>query len=201
MNFAIISGSHRVQSESSKVALFAARRLEAQGHETHVLDLGTTPLPIWDETYWSKSRSEWSPIWAEVAERLKKADGLVVVSPEWSGMVPPRLKNLFLLCSERELAHKPALIIGVTSGRSGSYPIAELRMSSYKNTKICYLPEHVIVRDVTNLLNGDEPVNTDDLECRKRIDYSLELLTLYTQALKPLQESRLVTATPYPFGM
>jgi hypothetical protein len=39
------------------------------------------------------------------------------------------------------------LIIAVSGGAGGgAYPVAELRMSSYKNSRICYLPEHLIVR-------------------------------------------------------
>lgn len=33
---------------------------------------------------------------ARTAKELKNSDALVVVSPEWSGTVPPGLKNFFL---------------------------------------------------------------------------------------------------------
>jgi NAD(P)H-dependent FMN reductase len=115
--------------------------------------------------------------------------------------VPPLLKNFFLLCSHGELSHKPGLIVGVTSGRSGSYPVAELRMSSYKNTKICYMPEHLIIRNVEQVLNSPEASSTDDAETRKRLDYSLELLGHYARALKPIRNEEIVAKSPYPFGM
>ena len=51
---------------------------------------------------------------------------MAVVSPEWNGMVPSMLTNFFLLCSNNELAHKPGLLVGVSSGTGGSYPVAEL---------------------------------------------------------------------------
>ncbi len=45
------------------------------------------------------------------------------------------------------------LIVAVSSGAGGAYPVAELRMSSYKNSRICYIPEQIIIRDVENVLN------------------------------------------------
>ena len=59
--------------------------------------LSGNPLPLWDEGVWSGD-AKWTAVWKPVATELKSSDGLVVVSPEWSGMVPPGLKNFFLLC-------------------------------------------------------------------------------------------------------
>ena len=87
--------------------------------------------------------------------RVAEFDELVVMSPEWSGMVPAGLKNFFLLCGADHLAHKPGLIVGVSASLGGSYPIAELRTSSYKNTRLCYIPDHVIVRNVGQMLKAD----------------------------------------------
>ena len=51
-----------------------------------------------------------------------------------------RLLNIFLLCGNGEFSHKPGLIVSVSSGNGGAYPIAELRSSSYKNTHIMWIP-------------------------------------------------------------
>ena len=67
-------------------------------------------------------------------------------------MVPAGLKNFFLCFGRNELAHKPGLIVGVSSADGGVYPVAELRMSSYKNSRICYIPEQLIVRNVESVL-------------------------------------------------
>ena len=76
-----------------------------------------------------------------ISNKLASSDAFIVISPEWHGMAPAGLKNFFLMWGKGELAHKPALIITVSSGDGGSYPVAELRMSSYKNNRICFLPE------------------------------------------------------------
>jgi len=65
-------------------------------------------------------------LWGPIAKQLKSSDALVVVAPEWSGMVPPGLKNFFLLCGADVLAHKPGLIVTVSAGLGGSYPVNSL---------------------------------------------------------------------------
>ena len=67
-------------------------------------------------------------------------------------MAPAGLKNFFLLAGST-LAHKPAMIVGVSSGRGGRYPIAELRSSSYKNTKVVYVPDHLYIDKCEDMLN------------------------------------------------
>ena len=107
--------------------------------------------------------------------------------PEYGGMATPQAKNLFLLCDKGELAHKPGLIVSVSSGNGGAYPITELRSSSYKNTHIMWIPENIIIRNVEefNPKNHGEniPKWLDD-----RIYYVLELILAYASSMKSLRE-------------
>lgn len=200
MRIVIISGSHRKKSESARVADYISSELKSNRVENEIVSLAANPLPLWDEGVWSES-AEWQQSWYPIAEKLQAASGFVVVSPEWSGMVPPGLKNFFLLCGVEEVAHKPALIVSVSSGIGGTYPVAELRSSSYKNNRIVYLPEHVIVRDVGNVLQSAEPAGDRDSETRKRISYGLRLLTEYSKALGLVRESGVVDHSEFPYGL
>ena len=76
-------------------------------------------------------------------------------------MATPGVKNFLLNCTADEVGHKPALIVTVSATRGGSYPVAELRMSGYKNNRLTWLPEHVIVQHVEQNLNA--PDGTADL--------------------------------------
>ena len=194
MKYGIIIGSHRKKSQSTKVGKYIEGLVDAK---TYVLDLRTNPIPLWDDSMWeegSKLREKWQPY----SKELTGCDAFIIVSPEWSGMVPAGLKNFFLYC-KTELAHKPALIVTVSSGRGGSYPVAELRMSSYKNTHLCYIPEHVIVRDVENVLNDTEINENDkaDAYIKKRIVYALSVLAEYTTRLKGMN----IDLKEFPYGM
>lgn len=202
MKIVLISGSHRKVSQSQKVAQFACKMLTQNDSnvQAEVLSLAEINLPMWDEDV-LQNAPRWKEKFGPVSQKLTAADGIVVVSPEWAGMVPPALKNLFLLCSNDELTHKPGLIVGVSAGKGGSYPVAELRMSSYKNNHIAYMPEHIIVRDVEHVLNSDTAQSPDDTMLRERFDYALRLLKSYALALGPVREKHSGEFKKFPFGM
>lgn len=202
MQIAIISGSHRPQSQSSKVAHFVAGLVEEQhpSCRAEVIELAGNIYPLWDEGVWDKTE-RWRSIWEPTADKLRASDALVVVSPEWSGMVPSGLKNFLLLCSPRELGDKPGMIVGVSSGMGGSYPVAELRMSGYKNNFICWTPHHVIIRYAEKVLNPGPPATPEDAYLRGRLANSLAVLIKYAEGLRLVRESGVIDRQKYAFGM
>jgi NAD(P)H-dependent FMN reductase len=116
-------------------------------------------------------------------------------------MVPPGLKNLLLFSSPQEVGHKPALLVGVSATRGGSYPLSELRTSGYKNNRLLVIPEHVLVQDVTDMLVGDSPGNKRDEWIRKRITFANRLLLEYGKALGSIRASGLTDDADFPYGM
>lgn len=204
MKCSIISGSHRIDSQSEKVARYVQRALREQQlcEETWLLSLAGNPLPLWDESIW-EADPQWQERLQPISQQLASSDALVVVSPEWHGQVPAGLKNFFLMWSKGELAHKPALIVTVSSGDGGSYPVAELRMSSYKNNRICYIPEHVIVRNVEGVLNERSADNNleADQYFRARFTYALGILKEYAVALRRVRESGATDTGVFKNGM
>ncbi|MCB1830877.1 MAG: NAD(P)H-dependent oxidoreductase [Gammaproteobacteria bacterium] len=204
MRITIISGSHRNPSQSIKVARHIQTVLLAKDgvDSVEIFSLADNPLPLWDQRVW-EGDPEWQELLGPLQTGLRESDGFVIVSPEWHGQVPSGLKNFFLLCSAREVGHKPALIVTVSAGDGGAYPVAELRMSSYKNNRICYIPEQIIVRKVEQVLNEDVQLNdagSDDFY-RRRISWSLDILKAYATALKPLRESGITDTELFKNGM
>jgi len=204
MKITIISGSHRNPSQSMKVARHIRQALQDSDYcdTAEIFSLADNPLPLWDQRVWEDD-SEWEVILQPMRSLFGRSDAFVVVSPEWHGQVPAGLKNLFLLCSKNEVGHKPALIVTVSAGDGGAYPVAELRMSSYKNNRICYIPEQVIVRHVETVLNADPETNNDrsDIYIRERIDWALTLLGHYASALIPIRESGITQHKKFANGM
>lgn len=204
MKISIISGSHRSDSQSSKVARFIQKTLEENklSDETWLFHLANNPLPLWDERVW-EGHPEWKEFLDPVHRHLAESDGFVVVSPEWHGQVPAGLKNFFLLCGQDQVGHKPALITTVSSADGGAYPVAELRMSSYKNNRICYIPEQIIVRNVEKVLNDDPAQNNPDADAyfRDRITFALKILIEYAVALRQVRASGVIETTAYKNGM
>lgn len=203
MKIGVIVGSHRKESQSAKVGRHLTQALcSRDGVDTWTLDLGKTPLPLWDEDLWNEG-TQWSAIPALKAE-LDACDGFLVIAPEWHGMVPAALKNFFLLwAATGELSHKPALACAVSAGEGGAYVISELRMSSYKNNRLCWIPEQLIARHVTSICNEDASENDVELHnsFAERAQYALALLVAYAAALSPIRSSGLVDHKTFMNGM
>lgn len=194
MKLKIIAGSNRKNSNSSKIANIIKERCTGISafDEVNDLDFAKVDIPHWNEDFWTKSE-EWAPIKQDVIAPLRNDDAFVIIAPEYAGMVPGILKNFFLMCGTREMGHKPALIVSVSSGIGGSYPVAELRMSSYKNNRLCYIPDHMIVRNADDF---DESSSTSE-----RLTYCLSLLGEYAKGLKQVRESGVVNTKDFPYGL
>ncbi|WP_455220107.1 NAD(P)H-dependent oxidoreductase [Kaarinaea lacus] len=203
MKVSIISGSHREDAQSLKVARVIQAYLDdGIFEESWLFSLSGNPLPLWDQGVWDGDQ-KWDDLLTPVKQQLASSDAFVVITPEWHGQVPAGLKNFFLLFGKKELGHKPAMIVSVSSGDGGAYPVAELRMSSYKNSRICYIPEHIILRKVEKVLNENAADNDErsDNYYRQRIQWSLNILKQYAISLKQVRESGVTETDKFNNGM
>ena len=187
MKISIISASHRLNSQSKKIAVFLQNSLFNMDTEldTYILDLAGAALPLWSPEK-KEGKGIWGEAWNSISENLNGSDGFILVVPEYGGMASPAAKNMFLLCGNGEFSHKPGLIVSVSSGNGGAYPIAELRSSSYKNTHIMWIPENIIIRNVEEFNPGSHGKNIPDW-LDGRIDYVLKLLLAYASNMKPIR--------------
>lgn len=204
MKITIINGSHRVNSQSQKVAQYILSVLSniEQCDKSEIFSLSGNPLPLWDQGVWDGD-AKWEKLLSPIKIQMAGSDGFVIVTPEWHGQVPAGLKNFFLLMSRKELGHKPALIVSVSSGDGGTYPISELRMSSFKNNRICYIPEHIIIRKVEKVLNNDPASNDErsDSYYRKRLTWVIGMLCEYSRAFRLIRESGITEHSDFTNGM
>ena len=188
MKISTISASHRDNSQSKKISGLIQNNLLNidSGLEIFSLDLADSSLPLWSPDK-KDGKGVWGDSWNSISNNLNKSDGFILIVPEYGGMATPSAKNIFLLCDNGEFAHKPGLIVSISSGNGGAYPIAELRMSSYKNTHIMWIPENIIIRNVEEFnpgAHGDNIPNWLD----DRIDYVLRLLLAYASNMIPIRE-------------
>jgi len=201
MKISIISGSHRDPSQSMKVAkVIESILLSGICQEVDIISLANNPIPLWDQGVWDGEK-KWQELLTPYQEKLSTSDGFVIISPEWHGQVPAGLKNFFLLFSKNELGHKPAMIVTVSAGDGGSFPVAELRMSSYKNNRICYIPEQVIIRHVEQVLNESNNDEKSDIFYRERLAWALKILAEYATALTQVRASGVTQTDKFNNGM
>lgn len=192
MKTLIIAGSQRPESNSARLAGIVNDRY-FQG-QADLLTLADKPLPEWDGGGFDRDDVR------EVKARVMAADALVLVVPEWNGMAPSAVKNFFLWCGAAELAHKPALLIAVSASTGGAYVINEMRTSSYKNSRLLYLPEHLLYRNA-DLLWVDGVTSKSDVYLAERTQYAVNLLNAYAVALQPVRVMGLATMGDYGNGM
>lgn len=201
MKFAIVTGSHRRDAQSLKVGAWIAAEIPVliPDATAEVLSLSGSPLPLWEEDVLENP----PPFLLQMRATLQAADALVVVAPEWNGTVAAGLKNFFHYTSPDELGHKPGLLVGVSAGGGGTYPVAELRLGSAKNNRLCYIPENIVVRNVNANLNtpGAEGASKEDGYLRRRTHYALRLLHQYALALRAVRASGVVDHTAWPNGL
>ena len=188
MKISIISASHRKNSQSKRISDLLHNNLLNINSDLEIfsLDLAHASLPLWSPDK-KNGKGIWGETWNSISDDLKKSDGFILVVPEYGGMATPAAKNMFLLCGNGEFSHKPGLIVSVSSGNGGAYPISELRSSSYKNTHVMWIPENIIIRNVEEFNPGSHGDNIPEW-LDGRIDYVLKLLLAYASNMKPLRE-------------
>ena len=188
MKISIISASHRINSQSKKISIFIQDNLFKMDSklDTNILDLADSALPLWSPEK-KDGKGVWGETWNSISSNLNNSDGFILVVPEYGGMATPAAKNIFLLCGNGEFAHKPGLIVSISSGNGGAYPISELRSSSYKNTHIMWIPENIIIRNVEEFNPGAHGSNIPEW-LDDRIDYVLKLFFTYALNMKPIRE-------------
>ena len=187
MKISLISTSHREKSQSVRVSKILENVILKINKKINCykLDMYKSKIPLW-----TSNRKEnikfWEKDFKNISNELATSDGFIMIVPEYGGMATPNSKNMFLLFNNGELFHKPGLIVSISSGNGGSYPISELRSSSYKNSHIMWIPENIIIRNVEQFCPGNHgeliPSWIDD-----RIKYSCNLLIKYAEYLKPIQ--------------
>ncbi|WP_295893691.1 NADPH-dependent FMN reductase [uncultured Vibrio sp.] len=197
MKITIVSGSQRAQSQSLTVANYLQSLADTHFDEVEVLDLHQLNLPFWNEGVWQGSE-EWDQ-WKPVAKTLKESDAFVFITPEWHGMATPALKNFLMLTTDDELAHKAALLVSVSSSINGVYPICELRMTGNKNNHVCFLPDHLIFRQVEEVLNKNNECSDEHLHARS--EYTMQLLASYASALAPIHRDMVNAGKSFRYGM
>lgn len=175
----IVSASQRANSQSRRIAdVFRDQYLDG---EADILDLHDTVLPLWS------GPDSATPAVEQVRALMVAADAFIFVVPEWHGMAPAAIKNLLLWCGASELAHKPTLLTAVSASAGGAFVVAELRGSGYKNSRLLWLPEHLILRNVGDLWSEQEG-NKCDAYLDKRTRYAVDMLKTYARALSGVRE-------------
>lgn len=197
--YVIVIGSSRVESESERIAMKIGQIIKDEFNYVNVdyINLADKKYKI---TEFHESVEDATLNWNSSLELLRQSKAVVFVVPEWHGLVPSKFLELIIECDAFQLAHKPALLVGISSGAGGAYPIAQIKGFYNKSNRICFVPEHVIIRNVNNMLKDDiDNIKSNYIE--ERIKYALLVLNRYDKALSIIRHELLNGLDNYTYGM
>jgi NAD(P)H-dependent FMN reductase len=127
----LLSTSIRDGRMSHRVALHLQRSIAATGtHSVDLIDLLQHDFPIFHERL--KFMKEPAPDVVAFAERIRKADGVIIITPEYNGSFPASLKNIIDLLTE-DWKKKPIALASVSGGAfGGSQVLTQLLFTLWK---------------------------------------------------------------------
>ncbi len=130
-HIAIISSSVRIGRNSHRVALYLKNYIETNKLATaEILDLKEYNFPLFDERL--RLQKEPAAATIDFANKIKVADGVIIVTPEYNGGYPAALKNVVDLLYA-EWKRKPIAISTVSDGMfGGTQVITSLQFSLFK---------------------------------------------------------------------
>lgn len=128
---AIISPSVRKGRKSHRVALYFSNLLNERNiAETEILDLLLYNFPLFNERL--KFLESPSAQMIEFADKIRSADGVIIIAPEYNGGPPASLKNAIDLLTD-EWRHKPVGIVTVSDGHfAGIQAVTSLQFILWK---------------------------------------------------------------------
>ena len=182
-HIAIISSSVRKGRKSHRVALYFKKYLEERKLATvSMLDLAEYDFPVFEE----RLRLLSSPPEGaqEFASEITRADGVIMVTPEYNGGYPASLKNVIDLLYD-EWRRKPIAISTVSGGAfAGQNVITSLQYTLWK-IRAWTVPAQFPVPKIGESFD-EQGVPADKEATDKRADQFIEELLWCMEAKKKM---------------
>lgn len=175
----VLLGTVRDGSRSEWVAAYARDRLaQRPGVETRLFDPDAWPFPNLVAREWEMDPQP--PRVAEFVREMARADGFVVVAPEYNHGYPGALKNMLDALFD-EWNRKPFALVGVGGVSGGLRMLEQLRLV-VAGLHAVSVPAHVPVQAVAKEWTAAGPHEPD--KWGPRFDKLFDELAWYARALK-----------------
>ena len=196
MNIAIISASIRIGRNSHRVALFFKNYIEENKCATvDLLDLKEFQFPIFEERL--RNLKNPSSNILDFAARIKNADGVIIVTPEYNGGYPASLKNVIDLLYV-EWKRKPVALATVSAGAFGGAQVTTSLVFSLWKIGVWLVPAMFPVPRVQdNYTENGTPVDIEATEKRAR-PFIEELLWCMEASKKMISQAPPSAKPPEP---
>jgi FMN reductase len=163
VHVAVICGSLRPQSYTRRALAIAARELEGQGATVDVIDLVELDLPLCD----GPRDTDDHPGKLQLKERVRRADGLLLGSPEYHSSMSGVLKNTLDLLTSEEVRGKLFGLLGVSGGEAGAVNTLGHLRYVVRGIGGWSLPAQISIPNAVHAFDGDR-LKDPKLEARIR---------------------------------
>jgi NAD(P)H-dependent FMN reductase len=174
MNIPVILGTAREGRFSDKAANYMLGAVRKAGIESEILD----PR---DYRIISSDKTLMYPEAKRLAEKISKADALIIVTPEYNHGYPGELKMMIDMLYE-QYASKPVGLCGVSMGGLGGARCVEQLRQVFAELHMVSIREAIYFSGVRQLF--DENGAIKDPLYHDRVKKFLDELVWYAQALK-----------------
>jgi len=181
----IISSSIRDGRKSHRVALYVLDFIRQNTiADVEMLDLREYAFPLFHERL--KYQESPLPEVIEFAEKVRSADGVIIVTPEYNGGYPASLKNVIDLLTD-DWSRKPVAFVPVSDGPfGGSQVVTSLQFTLWKIGAIT-VPGPLRIPDVINAFD-DSGTPSDKPAMDKRTAALINQLLRFIESKKNMQD-------------
>lgn len=180
---AIISASIRTGRKSHRVSLFFQNMIDQSGKATaQMLDLAAYNFPLFEERLSHMQQPPEAAV--DFAVKIKAADGIVIVTPEYNGGYPASLKNAIDLLYP-EWKRKPVALAAVSNGQFGGSQVLTSLVFTLVKMGATLVPNMYRAGDVQDAY--DETGNNTNPKAQKAAQTFLDELTWYMEAKKRME--------------
>lgn len=160
MNYTIVSGTHRPESMSKRIAGIYKRLLDKRGTESTVLSLEDLPNDFVFSNMFGNGNNSFKPIQQIVTD----TDKFIFVIPEYNGGFPGILKAFIDSCKFPEsFRGKKACLVGVSSGKFGNLRGLEHFVGVAHYIKMDVLANKIYLSEIENIINDEDEITNDFL--------------------------------------
>ncbi|MDH2361093.1 NADPH-dependent FMN reductase [Priestia megaterium] len=176
MNILIMNGSPRETGRTTQVT----RELH-KSYQSSFLDLSQLSLPIFTGEPHQYETEEVQ----ELIEKIEKADGILLATPEYHGAMSGALKNAFDFLNSAYFAHKPVALLAVSGGGKGGINALNNLRTVTRALYANILSKQLVLDPADILEKGTLRKNAAN-----GIHELVNELTLYTQVSKQILEAK-----------
>ena len=179
----LVSGTFRPNSQTLRVTKILEKLYRAQGVPTQILDLQDLPQEIFRPDAYETKPESFEPF----SNAILKADGLVIVTPEYNGGFPGILKHFIdLLKFPESFDKKPVAFVGVAAGMWGALRPVEQLEAVFKYRNALTFGERIFLPRVETQVTPDG--NFTQALTAQLVDSQVKGFIRFVEAVKKMNE-------------